>query len=159
HWPEFAHSGKGNITIRQVMCHEAGLYDIRGMIDHARRMLDWEYMIRALEAAHPIHEPGKAHGYHGLTYGYLVGEIIQRVTGKPFCQVLEEEIAKPLDLDGLYIGLPEAEAHRRAQLQLAGLQKREGGADRTRNYLATVNSWLQTFGVPIDLREAERALI
>lgn len=159
HWPEFAHAGKEKITIRQVMCHEAGLYDIRGMVDHARRMLDWEYMIRALEAAHPIHEPGARHGYHGLTYGYLVGEIIQRVTGKPFGQVLEEEVTRPLRLDGLFVGLPADQAHRKATLQLAGLQGVKGGADRTRAYLATINNWLRMLGIPVDLREAERALI
>lgn len=159
HWPEFAYGNKQNITIRQVMCHEAGLYDIRGMIDHARRMLDWEYMIRALEAAHPAHEPGKAHGYHGLTYGYLVGEIIQRVTGKPFGQVLQEEITGPLGLDGLFIGMPLELQHRKATLQLAGIQSQKGGADRTRSYLAALNRWLRMLGIPVDLREAERALI
>jgi CubicO group peptidase (beta-lactamase class C family) len=159
HWPEFAYAGKEKITIRQVMCHEAGLYDIRNMIDHARRMMDWDYMIRALEAAHPIHEPGTTHGYHGLTYGYLVGEIIQRITGKPFGQVLEEEITRPLGLDGLFIGLPASQLPRKATLQMAGLQGQKGGADRTRSYLATLNRWLQMLGIPVDLREAERALI
>lgn len=159
HWPEFAYAGKEKITIRQVMCHEAGLYDIRSMVDHARRMLDWDYMIHALEAAHPIHEPGKAHGYHGLTYGYLVGEIIQRVSGKPFGVVLDEEITSRLGLDGLFIGLPADQAHRKATLQLAGLQGQRGGADRTRSYMAAVNRWLQMLGLPVDLREAERALI
>ncbi len=158
HWPEFGYAGKQGITLRQVMCHEAGLYDIRSMVDHARRMLDWEYMVRAIEAAHPIHEPGKAHGYHGLTYGWLVGELIQRVTGKPFAQVLEEEISRPLGLDGLFVGLPPEQAHRKATLQLSGVQGR-GGADRTRGYLSAVNSWLRTLGIPVDLREAERALM
>ena len=81
YWPGFAKAGKGEITLRQLLCHEAGLYDIRGMLDHARRMLDWGYMVEALEGAAPVHPPGEAHGYHGLTYGWLVGEIIQRVTG------------------------------------------------------------------------------
>lgn len=159
HWPEFAHSGKGAITIRQVMCHEAGLYDIRGMIDHASRMMDWDYMIAALEAAHPVHAPGTSHGYHGLTYGYLVGELIQRVTGKPFAQVLDEKLSTPLGLEGLFIGLPPEQAHRKASLVLAGIQSAKGGADRYRGYLATVNRWLRMVGVPIDLREAEKALI
>lgn len=159
HWPEFAHSGKAAITIRQVMCHEAGLYDIRNMIDHARRMLDWNYMVRALEAAHPVHEPGKTHGYHGLTYGYVVGEIIQRVTNKPLAQVLEEKLSRPLGLEGLFIGLPPEQAHRRATLMLSGIQGGEGRADRYRSYLGTLNRWLRLIGVPIDLREAEKALI
>ncbi|MBI5504963.1 MAG: beta-lactamase family protein [Deltaproteobacteria bacterium] len=159
HWPEFAHSGKAAITIRQVMCHEAGLYDIRAMIDHASRMMDWNYMVRALEAAHPVHEPGKAHGYHGLTYGYLVGELIQRVTGKPFSQVLEEKLALPLGLEGLFIGLPAEQSRRKAMLILSGIQGGGGRADRYRSYLGTLNRWLRMIGVPIDLREAEKALI
>ncbi len=159
HWPEFAHSGKAAITIRQVMCHEAGLYDIRSMIDHASRMLDWDYMIRALEAAHPAHEPGKAHGYHGLTYGHIVGELIQRVTGKPFAQVLEEKLSRPLGLEGMFVGLPADQSHRKATLILSGIQGGEGRADRYRGYLGTVNRWLRMVGVPIDLREAEKALI
>jgi CubicO group peptidase (beta-lactamase class C family) len=159
HWPEFAHAGKGDITIRQIMCHEAGLYDIRSMVDHARRMLDWEYMIRALEAAHPIHEPGKFHGYHGLTYGYLIGEIIQRVTNKPFCQVLDEQITTPLGLDGMFIGMESCHASRKATLALAGVHTKSGGVERTRSYLATLNRWLRMLGIPVDLREIERALI
>ena len=65
YWPEFAAAGKDSITVRQVMCHEAGLYDVRGMIDHARRMLDWAYMTEVLAAARPAHEPGATHGLFG----------------------------------------------------------------------------------------------
>lgn len=122
-WPEFGRSGKDKITIRQIMCHEAGLYNIRGMIDDASRIFDWNYMINTLAAASPVHEPGKSHGYHGMTYGWLTGEIIQRITKKKLCIVLEEEISKPLGLDGLYIGLPEEQRHRRARL-VSGLLKK-----------------------------------
>src|SRR5512147_1365042 len=106
YWPQFAAGGKEEITVRQVLCHEAGLYDVRGMVDQASRMLDWQYMTEALADAIPRHEPGRAHGYHGFTYGWLVGELIQRVTGKPFGEVLASELVKPLGLDGCYVGLP-----------------------------------------------------
>ena len=96
YWPEFAAAGKDSITVRQVMCHEAGLYDVRGMIDHARRMLDWAYMTEVLAAARPAHEPGATHGYHGLTYGWLVGEIVERVSGMSFSEFLARELAEPL---------------------------------------------------------------
>jgi CubicO group peptidase (beta-lactamase class C family) len=96
HWPEFAQAGKDAITIRQVLAHQSGLYHIRQMIDHADRMLDWEHMIGAIERTAPIHEPGTRTGYHGLTYGFLVGEIARRVTGKAFPQLVREEIAEPL---------------------------------------------------------------
>jgi CubicO group peptidase (beta-lactamase class C family) len=116
YWPEFAQAGKENITVRQVMSHQSGLYHIRQMIDGADRMLDWEHMIRAIETARPAHRPGDRTGYHGLTYGFIIGEIIQRVSGKKFARLVQTELAKPLNLDGLYIGTPEKELRRAAQL-------------------------------------------
>lgn len=116
HWPEFAQAGKQHITIRQVLAHQSGLYHIRQMIDHADRMLDWSYMIRAIERTPPIHPPGRRTGYHGLTYGFLVGEIAQRVTGRPFPQLVQETIAAPLELDGLYVGAPTEALPRAAEL-------------------------------------------
>ena len=80
YWPEFGQSGKARITVRQILSHQAGLYSIRSLIDHADRMLDWEYMTSALASATPSPEAG-APGYHGITYGWLVGELIRRVTG------------------------------------------------------------------------------
>jgi CubicO group peptidase (beta-lactamase class C family) len=116
YWPEFGGGGKEDIRVRQLLAHEAGLYDIRGLIDDAQRMLDWPYMVRALENAQPAHRPGAANGYHALTYGWLVGELIQRITGKPLAAVLQQELAGPLALDGLFIGLPDAEHARCADL-------------------------------------------
>jgi len=115
-WPEFARSGKESITLRQVMAHASGLYHLRQMLDSADDMLDWQKVIAALELAEPAHAPGERTGYHGLSYGFIVGEIIQRVTGKPFARVVQEEIAQPLELDGMYIGAPETELARAAEL-------------------------------------------
>jgi CubicO group peptidase (beta-lactamase class C family) len=115
-WPEFGRAGKKSITVRHVLAHQSGLYHIRQMIDDAHRMLDWEYMIHAIERARPMHRPGARTGYHGLTYGFLVGEILQRVTGRPFSQLVQEEIAEPLGLDGMYVGAPEGVLHRAADL-------------------------------------------
>jgi CubicO group peptidase (beta-lactamase class C family) len=116
YWPEFAQAGKKRITIRQVLAHQSGLYHIRQMIDHADRMLDWEYMVRAIERARPIHQPGTRTGYHGLTYGFLVGEILQRVTAQPFSRLVRSEIAEPLGLDGMYVGAPREVLPRAAKL-------------------------------------------
>ena len=116
HWPEFAQAGKERITVRHVLSHQSGLYHIRQMIDSADRMLDWEHMIAAIERTPPIHRPGERTGYHGLTYGFIVGEILRRVTGRPFPQLVQEEIAGPLGLDGLYIGAPEDALPRAAKL-------------------------------------------
>jgi CubicO group peptidase (beta-lactamase class C family) len=116
YWPEFGQAGKQGITVRHVLAHQSGLYHIRQMIDRADRMLDWEYMVHAIERATPVHAPGTRTGYHGLTYGYLVGELVQRVTGRPFAQVVREAVAQPLQLDGLYIGAPAEQLWRAAQL-------------------------------------------
>ncbi len=116
YWPEFGQHGKDKITVRQILAHQSGLYHIRQMIDHADRMLDWDHMVTAIEQTAPIHKPGTRTGYHGLTFGFLVGEIIQRVTGKKFSRLVQSEIAKPLQLDGLYIGTPKREIPRAATL-------------------------------------------
>ena len=105
YWPNFGRSGKGEITLRQVLCHQAGLYAIRQMVDDASRMRDWDFMIRAIESAEPVHPPGERTGYHGLTYGFIVGELLRRVTGSPFSVLVREQIANPLGLS-LYLGMP-----------------------------------------------------
>ncbi len=116
YWPEFGQAGKERITVRHVLAHQSGLYHIRQMIDRAERMLDWDYMVRAIECAEPVHPPGARTGYHGLTYGYLVGEILQRVTGTSFRDLVQRELEKPLGLDGLYVGAPPEQLSRAAEL-------------------------------------------
>jgi len=116
HWPEFGQAGKQDVTVRHVLAHQSGLYHIRQMVDDAGRMLDWDYMIHAIEEAEPVHPPGERTGYHGLTYGYLVGEILHRVTGTPFPELVQTELVEPLGLDGMYVGAPDEELHRAAEL-------------------------------------------
>ena len=116
YWPEFAQAGKRDITLRQVLAHQSGLYHIRQMIDRADRMLDWDYMVKAIERAAPIHKPGARTGYHGLTYGFLVGELLRRVTGRTFPELVRSEIAEPLELDGMYVGAPREAINRAAEL-------------------------------------------
>jgi CubicO group peptidase (beta-lactamase class C family) len=123
YWPEFAAAGKEAVTVRHVLTHSAGLHRIRSLIDHGNRMLDWGHMVEALAAAEPAYTPGTRHGYHALTYGWLVGEIVRRVDGRPIAEVVRTEIAEPLDLDGLYIGLPAAERHRVAPLGPLGIPR------------------------------------
>lgn len=116
YWPEFAQNGKENITIRSAMSHQAGLYAITEQLTTSSDMLDWEQAKKGIEQASPVHEPDTAHGYHGFNYGNLIGGLIEKVAGKPFQQVLKEELVDPLALDGAYIGLPESEFSRRANL-------------------------------------------
>ncbi len=116
YWPAFAQGGKARITVRHVLTHSAGLHRMRTLVDHASRMLDWEYMVAALERAEPAYEPGSRHGYHALTYGWLAGELVRRVSGRPIARFVEEEVAGPLGLDGLYVGCPPAQRGRVAPL-------------------------------------------
>jgi CubicO group peptidase (beta-lactamase class C family) len=110
YWPEFAAEGKGDITVAQLVSHQAGLVytDAKLSIEDC---LDWPTVTAALAAQKPLWEPGTKHGYHALTYGWLAGELIRRISGLTPGQMLAKEIAEPLGLE-LWIGLPEAEEHR-----------------------------------------------
>ena len=109
YWPEYAAAGKGSTLVRHVLAMEAGLFDVRHLVPDARSLLDWEEMTTRLAAAYPAHEPGRACGYHALTYGYLAGELVRRVSGRSVGAFLEEEVRAPLGLDGFFVGTPEAE--------------------------------------------------
>jgi CubicO group peptidase (beta-lactamase class C family) len=159
YWPEFAQAGKDRITVRQLMSHQAGLYDIRRMIDDARGMLDWDHMAGVLARSEPVHEPGTAHAYHGLTYGWLVGELVRRLTGRSFSEALDREIAAPLELDGLYCGLPPEQMHRRARLVGPGIQRGESALAWAKRVAKAVNLGFQLARIPVDLRNAAAALL
>jgi CubicO group peptidase (beta-lactamase class C family) len=116
HWPAFAAEGKESITIRQALCHEAGLYRMREIVDAPEEMLDWDHMLERVAAARPAHAPGAAHGYHAITYGWLAGGIAEAVGDAPLADLLRDRFVEPLGLDGLYIGLPRDQLHRRAHL-------------------------------------------
>jgi CubicO group peptidase (beta-lactamase class C family) len=165
HWPGFGANGKQDITIRQVLAHQSGLYHIRQMIDRADRMLDWEHMIRAIERARPAHPPGERTGYHGLTFGFLVGEIAQRVTGRHFSELVEDEIARFLGTDGLYVGAPSEVLPRAAQLLWPrfGFLGRaaapsESAGDAARAAADGLRTLLRPLGVDLDLASVLDAL-
>jgi CubicO group peptidase (beta-lactamase class C family) len=114
YWPEFAANGKDRVTVGHLMSHAAGLSGWKEKIT-TEDLYDWEKMTSLLAAQAPYWEPGTAPGYHALTQGYLVGEVIRRVTGKSLGTVFREEIAEPLGAD-FWIGLPASEDHRVAEL-------------------------------------------
>lgn len=119
YWPEFAAAGKEGATVRHLLSHRAGLpaFDTKLAVEQA---LAWEPAVEALAAQAPLWDPGRRHGYHAVTYGWLVGEVIRRATGRSVGRYLADEIAGPLGLD-LWIGLPEAEEGRVARLIPASL--------------------------------------
>ena len=114
YWPEFAEAGKEHIAVRMLLNHQAGLPAIEApMPDDA--LCDWGAMTRALAAQRPWWPPGTAHGYHPITYGFLVGEVVRRIHGESLGRFFRDEIAAPLGLD-FWIGLPEACEPRVARL-------------------------------------------
>jgi CubicO group peptidase (beta-lactamase class C family) len=110
YWPEFAANGKAAVTVAEVMSHRAGLPVVDTTLSMAD-VLAWDPIVEALAAQAPVWEPGTAHGYHALTYGYLAGELVRRVSGKPIGEFFASEVATPLGLD-FWIGLPEARESR-----------------------------------------------
>ncbi len=112
-WPEFAARDKDEISLRDMLSHRAGLPALRAPIPDGA-MLDWAFMTHALAAETPWWSPGTAHGYHVNTFGYLVGEVLRRASGKTVGALLRDEIAGPLGAD-VHIGLPVNEHHRVAE--------------------------------------------
>jgi CubicO group peptidase (beta-lactamase class C family) len=110
YWPEFAANGKERIPVRWLLTHQAGLPTLDHPISRIEAVA-WDPMVEALAAQRPAWEPGTAHGYHGLTFGWLVGEVVRKASGRTIGTYLAEEIAAPLGLD-LWIGLPKSEHHR-----------------------------------------------
>ena len=118
YWPEFAQNGKSAITVRVLLSHRAGLPAIAEALPDGAA-LEWQTIVRALELQEPWWTPGTAHGYHVNTFGFLVGEIVRRVSGKTVGRFVREEIAEPLDAD-FHIGVPASEHHRIAEYRWPG---------------------------------------
>lgn len=118
YWPEFGAAGKQDVTVRQLISHQAGLPAIRARLP-AGAMLDWEFMTGVLAGQEPWWEPGTAHGYHVNTFGFLVGELLRRASGRTVGALLREEVAGPLGAD-VHIGLAAAEHDRVADFDWPG---------------------------------------
>ena len=113
-WPEFAAAGKEGVTTRMLLDHTAGLPALRAPLK-PDCLLDWDYMASHLAAETPFWEPGTRSGYHAITFGYLVGEVVRRASGQSLGAFFQEEIAKPLGID-FWIGLPVSEDPRVAPI-------------------------------------------
>jgi CubicO group peptidase (beta-lactamase class C family) len=111
YWPQFGANGKADITVRQLMRHQAGLSALRG--SSMQDLLNHELMERRLAAASPGYSFGRS-AYHALTYGWLLSGLARAVTGKGMRQLIREELAEPLGTDGLHLGRPPVEAPTRA---------------------------------------------
>jgi CubicO group peptidase (beta-lactamase class C family) len=113
-WPEFAQAGKEEITLAQLLSHQAGLCALDQPVD----ILDYAGVIRALEQQAPLWPPGTAHGYHSRTFGFLVDELIRRLAGRTASDYWRAVFAEPLHLD-IWIGLPPEQNSRAATVYAA----------------------------------------
>ena len=104
YWPEFKAAGKEDIRVTNLLDHSAGMHRMRGVIERGEQLLDWNFTTAALAAAAPAYPAGTRHGYHALTFGFLVGEVLRRITGLTVNEVIQREIVQPLELDGMSIG-------------------------------------------------------
>jgi CubicO group peptidase (beta-lactamase class C family) len=126
YWPEFAKAGKEAIPVDWLLSHRAGLAWVDAPLT-LPEVLAWDPMIHALEAQTPVWEPGTQHGYHAVTYGYLVGEVIRRISGRSVGTYFREEVGDPLGLD-FWIGLP-AENESRVSPLTGGFSALGGDGD------------------------------
>ncbi len=109
-WPEFACAGKESATVRMMLDHSVGVPALRGELAPGE-MYDWDRMVARLEAEEPFWEPGTRHGYHMINFGWTVGELVRRASGRSLGTYFQEAVAEPLGID-FWIGLPADLEHR-----------------------------------------------
>jgi CubicO group peptidase (beta-lactamase class C family) len=114
-WPEFGARGKHTGTVRHALTHSLGVPALPVDLTWAR-LADWDAMCALVADLQPWYEPGAQTGYHAMTYGFVLGEVVRRATGRPIAQVLAEDVAGPLGVaDELFFGVPQAAAGRLAR--------------------------------------------
>lgn len=115
YWPEYACNGKEATEVRHFMSHSAGVPGFDPRLAAATGLYDWDACVSNLAAQAPWWEPGTKSGYHAITQGYLIGEIIRRITGKTIGEFFRQEIAGPLGAD-FHIGMPDSVFPRVAEM-------------------------------------------
>lgn len=115
YWPEFGAHGKEAATVRDALTHRAG---VPQMPDDAtpEMMTDWEAMCAAIASLAPLWQPGTTVCYHAWTFGWIIGELVRRIDGRPIAQFAREELCQPLGITDFYLGIPEAVESRVAPL-------------------------------------------
>ncbi len=145
YWPEFGRNGKEKITVRHVLAHQAGLHKVVPLVDKLTDVLDWDLIVGRLAETEPDFHPGTANAYHAVTFGWLVGELVRRVSGMSFPDFVQKRIVEPLALDGLYVGEAHGNLDRIADLVGLPALRRFGAAPLSTKY--DVPSWLPSRGL------------
>lgn len=162
YWPEFAHAGKEDALVLMALNHSVGLPALRAPVPDGG-FNDWNYVVERLAAEEPFWKPGTRNGYHMITFGWLVGELVRRVSGKSLGAFFQDEIAGPLGLD-FWIGLPEAEEARFAPIIPFRPDPQAPMAAFTKALLADNTSiqalsWFNTGGFNVNARASRAAEI
>jgi len=144
YWPEFAAGGKQEISLRHVLSHRAGLAAVDGDLT-LEEVLAWGPVVEAIAAQSPNWEPGSTHGYHARSFGWILGEIVRRVTGRSLGRFFAEEIAAPLGLS-FWIGLPDSKRARCSRLIPP-----PGGSPSVAELLGSTSLTARVMGGPSDL--------
>ncbi|MEG2472260.1 serine hydrolase domain-containing protein [Acinetobacter sp.] len=116
YWPEFAQNGKAQMTLRHLLSHQSGLYDVRNNIAEASEMADWQHMLEVMAKAKPRFSFGEDLAYQPLTFGWLVGGVLEKASSQPLAVLMQRYLIEPLALDGAYFGVPDAQLRRVARL-------------------------------------------
>jgi CubicO group peptidase (beta-lactamase class C family) len=153
YWPAFGQAGKEGITVRMALSHQAGVLTATVPFPSGKRW-DWDAVTDALARSAPVWEPGTRHEYHGGTFGYLVGGVVQHVDGRSLATYFQEEIARPLGADYLIDVAPEHD-HRCAEM--TGPAEMVGGAN-TRAWRAGGDGAATAFGTADGLARVYAAL-
>jgi CubicO group peptidase (beta-lactamase class C family) len=156
--PEFAQAGKSKIPVEWLLTHKSGVLGLDRKIS-LEQLLDWKFVVKLLEAQTPDWEPGSRHGYHSITFSFLVGEIIRRVTGRSVGRYVAQEIAGPLQAD-IFVRLPEGEEPRLAAALLPEVDRSQRVLADSGPFPARVLDWILAPLTPVainrrDVRAAE----
>ncbi len=145
-WSEFARAGKAEVTLAELLSHQAGLC----AFDERADVQDYAAVVRALERQTPLWPPGTAHGYHARTFGFLLDELVRRIAGCTLSEYWRREFGEPLALD-LWIGLPETENHRVATIYAAKAGKPPSPPEFYRDLATPGTLARKTFTSPVGL--------
>jgi CubicO group peptidase (beta-lactamase class C family) len=107
YWPEFANNGKAAITVRHILTHRGGFPD-----DTIFKAVSWETVVKMMEETTPVYPAGEMVAYHPLNYGWVLGEVVRRVSDKPIERFMHDELFAPLQMHDSFLGLPETQDFR-----------------------------------------------
>lgn len=115
YWPEFAQNGKSNICLADILSHQSGLFDIRNLVQDAAQMADWELMLNRIAQSKPRFDVREDAAYQPLTFGWLVGGVLEKATGQSLANLMQQYLLQPLHIHDAYFGVSKSQLDRVAR--------------------------------------------